>query len=269
MYDIKNADILKKYGEELISFCQKRFGFKNPPNLFYVTDKDNYHKLLGKTAYYDPQRQNIAIYITGRHPKDILRSLAHELVHHKQNEDGELFSPESLGPGYAQKDSKLRNCEERAFKDGNMAFRDWEDEKKYKFKGEQIMIENNLKEAIKLIIEKKLKKMSEASSVQGIEGAPNKLDEKEEEPAQLKPPAKEEEVSENIEEEEASENIEEAKCPYCKGEAGAKKSDCTCNKELEESKIVTPEQEASFHSKLFGTRLVALNAKLMSNFIKK
>jgi hypothetical protein len=97
MYDIKNADILKKYGEELISFCQKRFGFKNPPNLFYVTDKDNYHKLLGKTAYYDPQKQNIAIYITGRHPKDILRSLAHELVHHKQNEDGELFSPESLG----------------------------------------------------------------------------------------------------------------------------------------------------------------------------
>ena len=38
---------------------------------------------------------------------------------------------------------------------------------------------------------------------------------------------------------------------------------------VEESKIYTPEQEESYHASLFGTRLVALNAKLMSNFIKK
>ena len=42
-----------------------------------------------------------------------------------------------------------------------------------------------------------------------------------------------------------------------------------CPNSIEESKILTPEQEGSFHSRLFGTRLVALNAKLMSAWIRK
>ena len=57
-------------------------------------------------------------------------------------------------------------------------------------------------------------------------------------------------------------------CADCNNPKARHKGD-EVKEELEESKIVTPEQEASFHSKLFGTRLVALNAKLMSNFIKK
>ena len=44
---------------------------------------------LGKTAFYDPEAKSVTLYITGRHPKDILRSLV-ELVHHKQNCDGQF-----------------------------------------------------------------------------------------------------------------------------------------------------------------------------------
>ena len=41
--------------------------------------------LLGKTAYYDPNTQTIVLFTEGRHPKDIVRSFAHEMVHHVQN----------------------------------------------------------------------------------------------------------------------------------------------------------------------------------------
>ena len=38
----------------------------------------NAKDFFGKTAYYDPNKQHIVIYTEGRHPKDILRSYAHE-----------------------------------------------------------------------------------------------------------------------------------------------------------------------------------------------
>ena len=148
---VKNQDILAKHANELLDFCQKRFGYDRSPTVTFVSDRENYHKLLGKTAYYDPEKEDIVVYIHGRHPKDVLRSLAHEVVHHHQNCRGELFSQETLGPGYAQKDCHLRNMEREAYEKGNLAFRDYEDILKTKFKGETIMIESKLKSAIKKV----------------------------------------------------------------------------------------------------------------------
>ena len=267
---VKNQDILAKHANELLDFCQKRFGYDRSPTVTFVSDRENYHKLLGKTAYYDPEKEDIVVYIHGRHPKDVLRSLAHEVVHHHQNCRGELFSQESLGPGYAQEDSHLRNMQREAYEKGNLAFRDYEDILKTKFKGETIMIESKLKSAIKKLIKQKLN-----------EG-------KGKVPPQLKPFPKKGEASKG------EETIDEKGCSTHEGEEGkidegeklkARKKDINCcgqckgedaphlgddvKEELEESKIITPEQEESFHNRLFGTRLVALNAKLMSNFIKK
>mgnify|MGYP001376598366 CR=1 FL=1 len=59
--------------------------------------------------------------------KDILRSIAHELVHHLQNEKGELTDAGYSGKGYAQKNPHLRKMEREAYEKGNMCFRDWED----------------------------------------------------------------------------------------------------------------------------------------------
>ena len=72
----------------------------------------------------------VSIYVDGRHPKDILRSFAHELVHHAQNENGELDMGGYSGAGYAQKNKDLRNMERDAYERGNMCFRDWEDQLK-------------------------------------------------------------------------------------------------------------------------------------------
>jgi hypothetical protein len=92
-----------------------------------ISDQENGMKPLGKTAYYDPQKMSVTIYTDNRHTKDILRSLAHELVHHTQNENGMLNDSGYHGEGYAQKNKNLRQSEKEAYLKGNMCFRDWED----------------------------------------------------------------------------------------------------------------------------------------------
>ena len=115
----------------LFNFTNKRFGFNRPPVIFLNNDDDNAQKTLAKTGYYDPESMEIHIYTTGRHPKDILRSIAHELVHHHQNEKGELTKPGYHGKGYAQKNPHLRKMELQA--NDPMLFRDWEDSLKEKY----------------------------------------------------------------------------------------------------------------------------------------
>jgi len=39
---------------------------------------------------YDPDNNSLTIALVNRHPNDILRTVAHELVHHKQNVTGQL-----------------------------------------------------------------------------------------------------------------------------------------------------------------------------------
>ena len=112
--------------QDLYSFSQDRFGFKKPPVLNLMSDKDNTSP-LGKTAHYDPSTMEIAIYVDGRHPKDIMRSFSHELVHHNQNENGMFDRMDNTGSGYAQSSPHLRKMEKEAYLKGNMCFRDWED----------------------------------------------------------------------------------------------------------------------------------------------
>ena len=120
--------------QSLVSFSQDRFGFEKPPTLFLNSDPANAKNMLGKTAYYDPERQEIHIYTTDRHPKDIMRSISHELVHHHQNCKGDFAGDHYSGEGYAQKDPHMRKMEQEAYLQGNMCFRDWEDGYKQKQK---------------------------------------------------------------------------------------------------------------------------------------
>ena len=111
-------------------YAQKEMGFKKPPILNFVSDKANSMKPLGKTAFYNPDDMSVTIFTDKRHVKDIIRSLAHELVHHLQNEEGRLDVGGYHGEGYAQKNLKLRALEEEAMKLGNLCMRDWEDKLK-------------------------------------------------------------------------------------------------------------------------------------------
>ena len=48
---------------------------------------------LKTTAQYDPNNHHVMVNAKNRHFGDVLRSIAHELVHHKQNLNGELNAP--------------------------------------------------------------------------------------------------------------------------------------------------------------------------------
>lgn len=120
-------DIIKNLIKQFMPFAQKHIGFEDPPKLFLKQDQENASNPLGKTAFYDPAAKSITLYITARHPKDILRSLGHELVHHKQNCCGEFEDAGDMGPGYAQDNPFLRTKEEEANRDGSMCLRDFED----------------------------------------------------------------------------------------------------------------------------------------------
>jgi len=118
------------YLKSFLPYAQKRMGFNRPPSIFFDSDPENAENVLGKTGYYNPETDEIVIFVDKRHPKDILRSLSHELIHHSQNCRGDL-NPEIAGettPGYAQTNTHMRDMESEAYKYGNgLYFRDWED----------------------------------------------------------------------------------------------------------------------------------------------
>jgi hypothetical protein len=155
-----NIDDIEPVAHDLMRHCQQRLGFKDPPGLFFAEDDENGAQLLGKTAYYDPSSKDVTVFITQRHGKDILRSIAHELVHHMQNLRGDFESGCETTPGYAQTNPKLRKMEAEAYLLGNMLFRDWEDgckskklqEQKEKFTMKKSMIKKMIREEIMRIL---------------------------------------------------------------------------------------------------------------------
>ena len=120
-------DVLQPLVDQFMPYAQKRMGFNKLPRIFLRDDPQNSQNPLGKTAYYDPAQMSVTLYITGRHPKDVMRSLSHELIHHTQNCNGQFDGASEMGEGYAQNDEHLREMERQAYEQGNLVFRDWED----------------------------------------------------------------------------------------------------------------------------------------------
>ena len=117
---------LKEALGEIFKKARDQFNIQNVPSLHLKQDEENAQGIFGKTAYYSPSDMSIVLYITDRHPKDICRSFAHELIHHVQNERGDLDGGDN-SPTYAQDDPHMRKMEMEAYLKGNMLFRDWED----------------------------------------------------------------------------------------------------------------------------------------------
>ena len=112
----------------------QKYGFQKPPVMVFDSDPGNQSKVLGKTAYYDPQSLEIHVFVDGRHPKDVLRSIAHELIHHRQNLEGRLDTGGYSGPGYYLENDELKKVEHEAMLEGNATMREYEDTVKYKEK---------------------------------------------------------------------------------------------------------------------------------------
>ena len=165
----------KEATQSLMSHCREHMGYDNDPDVRYVTDNGNANNMLGYTAHYQPDKKVVTVYISNRHPKDVLRSLSHELVHHAQNCRGDLENTQTE-EGYAQKDPHMRKMEEEAYLKGNMMFRDWEDSCK-----QQNMIlpstigENKMSEQLNNLIAEKVKTKLEEQGVQVDEGFLDRL----------------------------------------------------------------------------------------------
>jgi cytidyltransferase-like protein len=87
-------------------------------------DVKNAENILGKTAYYDPTNCSITLYTLNRHPKDVLRSYAHEMIHRIQDNEGRL---KNINTTNTNEDGNLEELEKEAYLKGNMTFRNWED----------------------------------------------------------------------------------------------------------------------------------------------
>ena len=95
-----------------------------PRVIFKHGDQENASQFLGKTAYYSPSDMTVVLYTEGRHPKDIVRSFAHEMVHHIQNLEDRL---ENISTTNTMEDDNLNDIEREAYTRGNMVFRNWTD----------------------------------------------------------------------------------------------------------------------------------------------
>ena len=124
---VGNVYQLEQLVDNFFPYSQKQLGFDQPVSIVFQSDEDNSSKMLGKTAYYNPEGFEIVLYTDGRHPKDVMRSLSHELVHHAQNCRGDFSQGADLPTGYAQEDPHMRKMEREAYTKGNLIFRDFED----------------------------------------------------------------------------------------------------------------------------------------------
>jgi len=133
-----------------------------PDIIFIEDDKKNADNILGRTAHYDPNTSCITLYTHSRHPKDILRSYAHEMIHHMQNLEGRIQGIEGHN---INEDEYLKELELEAYSKGNMCFRSWENslnESKFRTEYKQY--------ALNELFEKDLPNIEKISNVEYIVG---------------------------------------------------------------------------------------------------
>jgi len=75
---------------EFIKFSIKNLEIQNPPRNLSLSYDTNKAKEMRSFGYFDPNDNKIWVYCANRNMADILRTLAHELVHRKQDEDGRI-----------------------------------------------------------------------------------------------------------------------------------------------------------------------------------
>ena len=221
---------LEPHVQGMYDFFDQKIGFKKPPTMHFDSDPNNQSNVLGKTAYYDPSSLEIHVFTDGRHPKDMLRSIAHELIHHQQNLEDRLNVGGYMGQGYYLQNEAMKELEQEAMLEGNALMREYEDTTKSEEMNKMSLKEWKNNELNKLLLEKfgilKEGKMPMEDDDEDADGDGSTDDKV---PAFLK----EEDEVEEEEEEEEEEGLNESG------------NDCTDeNEEDMEEKEASPLQEA-------------------------
>jgi hypothetical protein len=90
------SDENKERLNEFVKFVKKELELETVPTIVIKGDRDG----LKTTANYDYTKENkiIKVFGKGRMLVDVMRSVAHEMVHHKQFEQGRLeVRPPDIG----------------------------------------------------------------------------------------------------------------------------------------------------------------------------
>ena len=121
----KDINIKEKIDQLTQHMLDKGYNIEPLPTVEFVDgDSDNARDFFGKTAYYNPNNQTITLYTEGRHPKDIVRSFSHEMIHHIQNLEDRLGDVSTTN---TMEDDNIDKLEQEANLKGTMTFRNWTD----------------------------------------------------------------------------------------------------------------------------------------------
>ena len=118
----KDADSFKDAFKPIADFM-KNEGLNVYPFPSIELKWDEQDGLFIKTGYYLPSEKKVVLFCKDRHPKDILRSYAHEMIHHMQNLNGDDLNFTSEDD--VKDNEKLEKLESEAYLKGNIYFRKW------------------------------------------------------------------------------------------------------------------------------------------------
>ena len=136
----QHIDVMEKIAQLTNHMIDKGMNIEPLPTMEFVDgDSENASDFFGKTAYYDPNKQHIVLYTEGRHPKDIVRSYAHEMIHHIQYLEDRLGDVSTTN---TMEDDHLDKIEQEANLRGTMTFRNWTDSLNEAIVGNKIECDN-------------------------------------------------------------------------------------------------------------------------------
>ena len=136
----QHIDVIEKIAELTNYMIDNGMNIEPLPSMEFIDgDSENAKDFFGKTAYYDPNRQHIVLYTEGRHPKDIVRSYAHEMIHHIQYLEDRLGDVSTTN---TMEDDHLDKIEQEANLRGTMTFRNWTDSLNEAIVGDKIECDN-------------------------------------------------------------------------------------------------------------------------------
>lgn len=87
--DIAHEQIVQQHVSDFMNHAKDHLGIKELPKVHLINDRKMAQDNASFGGYY-PAEKKITVNIAGRHPVDVLRTLAHELVHYRQDLNGQL-----------------------------------------------------------------------------------------------------------------------------------------------------------------------------------
>jgi hypothetical protein len=89
--------------EDFIKFVYGKLHINSPlPNIEFAKEKESPDQ--NRTGYYDPSSNKMWVYTGNRNLIDIMRTIAHELAHHKQRENEHTYETDKISNIESQAD---------------------------------------------------------------------------------------------------------------------------------------------------------------------